>query len=212
MPAGFRFPEFAQFWTPSRRRVTTRSAASVRSRDRRLNTTAGLHRSGGDADDRRGRIRRARDTNAKWSARVRSLHQSMRGDGRSSAVLLGAVTFVLLIACANVSNLLLVARVGRPAARDLDPPRDRLEPGAHRAARSRRKSSARRCRRRVRPDGRALGESRHRRVVRHRPAVLDPVRIDWHVFAFCAAITIGTAILFGLAPALQRRSTSHRPR
>ena len=33
--------------------------------------------------------------------------------------------------------------------------------------------------------------------------------LDWRVFAFCFAITIGTAILFGLAPALQ--ASRHEP-
>src|SRR4051794_39241589 len=101
MPPQFRFPEYAEAWiplTPARyaQPITERSIGVIARLKRGVSVAAaaGEMQSFGKGA---------------WSARVRPLHQAMTEETLApAAVLLGAVAFVLLIACANVSNLLLV--------------------------------------------------------------------------------------------------------
>jgi predicted permease len=131
----------------------------------------------------------------------------VRGDVRSSLyVYLGAVGFVLLIACANVANLLLVRATGR-----------RREIAIRTAIGG---SRARIIRQLLTESvvlsfaggvlGLFLGWAGIRALLSINTAGLprvgadgDMVSLDWRVVAFTIGMSLATGVLFGLIPALQ---------
>jgi putative ABC transport system permease protein len=137
---------------------------------------------------------------------VQPLRDSIVADARKSLyVLLGAVGFVLLIACANVANLLLVRATGRKREFAI-----RAAVGAGRA----------RIVRQLLTEsivlaitggvlGLILGYAGVRALLAVSPAGLPrvgengaAVGLDWRIFLFTLAISLFTGILFGLFPAL----------
>jgi putative ABC transport system permease protein len=139
------------------------------------------------------------------TANVRMLKDQLVGDvGRTLWTLLGMVAFVLLIACANVANLLLVRAEGRQRELAL-----RLAVGAGRWQL-------------LRPflaeslvlgvAGGALGVGIAMLAVRATTALapanlprMDEVGLDLRVLAFAAALSLLSAVVFGLFPVLRYR-------
>jgi putative ABC transport system permease protein len=132
---------------------------------------------------------------------VVSMHQALTGQVRAALyVLLGAVGFVLLIACANVANLLLARAVARGRELSL---RAALGAGRSRIARQLLTESL------LLGAGGALGGLLIAIVAVRGLASIAPVTlprlehaaIDGRVLAFTATIAVLTSVLFGLAPA-----------
>lgn len=114
MPPGFALPEDTDVWTPMGTATGRRdgrmygavarlaAGASVQSARAELASIAGTLASEYPA------------TNAGWTVAILPLHEAMVGGHQLALLtLFGAVSFVMLVASANVSNLLLARGIGR---------------------------------------------------------------------------------------------------
>jgi predicted permease len=146
----------------------------------------------------------------RWRILAVPLVEQMLGDARATLILLlAAVGMVLLIACANVANLMLARGTVRRKELAI---RAALGAGRGRIVRQLLTESAV-----LTAGGSALGvllASVGIRALARLDAAniprLDDVRLDGTVLAFSLAIAVLTAVLFGLAPALQQsRADSH---
>ena len=215
MPAGFEYPsEKVDLWRPwawnpaSRQRVSFRRAHWLTVVAR---VKPGTSQETADAQLQAVVKRLQRDypaTNRLMGAGITPLHEFLVGDTRLPLlVLLGAVALLLLIACANVGNLMLVKASDRERESAL-----RLALGAGR----------RRLVRQALTEslvmsliggiaGVALGVWGTRALQALQPAGMLRVShfgFDWVVFGYVLAITTVSGLLFGIAPALwsSRRS------
>jgi len=117
MPAKFQMPPSAQIWTPM---ALTDKEKAVRGEHHygvigRLKPGADLQQAQAEMNTISSRLEQEYPTDDKgWGAVVVPLREQLVGSVRPALlVLLGAVAFVLLIACANVANLMLAKTLGR---------------------------------------------------------------------------------------------------
>ena len=118
MPAAFSYPEGRQAWTPlsyDETFVTTQRGAWQYDAIARLKPGVTPAQSAAETGAiGKNLARQYPDANAEVGITTLPLHEAIVGDVRSSVlVLFGAVAFVLLIACANVANLLLARAASR---------------------------------------------------------------------------------------------------
>ncbi len=209
MPASFRFPQLQpQLWEP--RVIGPNSPGRSLSVLASLRPGVTIAQAQAEMNAISTQLQRERpEFNAKWGAVVVGLREQAIGNVRTPLlVLLGAVGLVLLIACANVANLMLMRAAGR--GREIAV-RAALGAGAMRIGRQLLVESVM-----LSAIGGALGLLiglwSMKMLAAALPdtiayANLKSIQIDSTVFLFTLAVSLGTGILFGLAPAIKAART-----
>ena len=209
MPASFAHPETAQVWTPLA--PSDRFAQVMQSRGSfwlqaigRLKPSVERGQAQAEMDAIASALERQYpNVNAGIGVRLVPMHEEIVGDVREPLlILLGAVGFVLLIACANVANLLLTRAASRQKELAI---RAALGAGRRRLIRQMLAESFV-----LAMAGLAAGlllaawgiQALQSVAPTNVPRLTD-IRIDTPVILYTSAAALVTGLIFGMAPALQ---------
>ncbi|HEX6719485.1 MAG TPA: ABC transporter permease, partial [Pyrinomonadaceae bacterium] len=212
-PPGFQYPDKTELWLPPLQLVPEMFPGQDVTQNRRMGYLAAvallkpgvsLRQAASEMETITARLRQQYpDTNNNRFNRVVSLHEHLVGDTNKLLwLLLGAVTFVLLIGCANVANLLLASGAARQREMAI-----RAALGASRW----------RVIRQLFTESTILALAGGvvglliaywglAAITKLLPADfprLNEIHIDLRILGFTFAASVLTGILFGLAPALQ---------
>ncbi len=205
MPSGFRFPQVSEYWVPLalNTQMWTRNDHGL-SAVGRLKDSVTLDQARAEMDVIARRIEEQHPiTNEGMGVNVTGMHESLSGDYREALlILLGVVGCVLLVACANVANLLLA----RASARQKEV--------AIRAALG---ASRFRIFRQLLTESLLLGAAGLALAVWGLDLLLAAIPIDlpfWmkfgldpRVLGFTFGVSLLTGLVFGIVPALQAAKT-----
>jgi putative ABC transport system permease protein len=209
MPQGFAFPgEDVDLWRPTAWTPAAQGNASFRRAHwmraiARLKPDASHEQAIIQLEDAATRLQQEHPVlNKGMGAGLTPLHEFLVGDTRRPLlILLGAVALLLLIACANVGNLLLVQASGRQRETAV-----RVALGASRLRLVRQALTESLVLSTIGGvAGIALGWWGTRAFTALQPAGMLRVStfgVDWTVLAYVFAITAASGLLFGIAPAL----------
>jgi putative ABC transport system permease protein len=212
-PANFQYPDKTEVWVPPlklvpelwpNQEVTQTRGMGYLAAVALLKPNASLPQAAGEMETITTRLRQQYpNTNNRRFNRVVSLHEHLVGDtNKLLYLLLGAVTFVLLIGCANVANLLLASGASRQKEMAI-----RAALGASRSRVMRQLFTESTI---LALTGGAVGLiiaywglTGITKLLPGDFPRLNEIHMDLRVLAFTFAASVLTGILFGLVPALQ---------